>query len=456
MDEKKKLKKTRAVIRTANLSKSDPNVSSQTTLNVQNDSLNNSINGSSVSSNRNVNSVRLPKLQIDKYFGDPCVWLEFWNKFQNSIDKNETLTKVDKFSYLKSLLEGVACNVVNGFALSDDNYDNALILLKGRFGREERVAYSHMSKLLDLYPVKDSNKVIGLRKLYDICKIQIRSLESLNVTSEMYGHLLQPILKLLSEDLVLDFNRKKRGNDSNNVTFNLPHREVIRKDRPSSLLRIVYDASSHDANSPSLNSCLHIGPNLYPEIFDILLRFRLSAVAFNADMKQAFLQIMLNEEDRDVTKFLFSNEPSDESQPLSVNRFTRVLFGISSIERNYKTSFEEIFGKIKQQYFESSKTRYPLLLLDRFENNIFLGSRATSKIKPFIKNRIQEIQKLTSPSNWHHCPGIQNPADIVSRGVKISRLLNDTSWLKGSEWLRLPPEFWPESKNEDSPIIHLI
>ncbi|GFS50071.1 integrase catalytic domain-containing protein [Trichonephila inaurata madagascariensis] len=63
------------------------------------------------------------------------------------------------------------------------------------------------------------------------------------------------------------------------------------------------------------------------------------------------------------------------------------------------------------------------------------------RYKPFIKNRIQEIQKLTSPSNWHHCPGIQNPADIVSRGVKISRLLNDTSWLQGPEWLRLPPEF---------------
>ncbi|GFR33022.1 integrase catalytic domain-containing protein [Trichonephila clavata] len=63
------------------------------------------------------------------------------------------------------------------------------------------------------------------------------------------------------------------------------------------------------------------------------------------------------------------------------------------------------------------------------------------KSKPFIKNKIQEIQNLTSPSNWHHCPGIQNTAGIVSRGVKISRLLNDTSWLHGTEWLRFPPEF---------------
>ncbi|GFT89728.1 uncharacterized protein TNCV_968111, partial [Trichonephila clavipes] len=59
-------------IKIKTLTKSDPSVSSQATVNAQNDSFNNSINGSSVNSNKNVNSVRLPKLQIDKYFGDPC------------------------------------------------------------------------------------------------------------------------------------------------------------------------------------------------------------------------------------------------------------------------------------------------------------------------------------------------------------------------------------------------
>ncbi|GFW23776.1 uncharacterized protein TNCV_1493601 [Trichonephila clavipes] len=135
-------------IQIKNLSKNDPSESLQTTLNVQNDSLNNSNNGSSVNSNRNVNSVRLPKLKIDKYFDDPCLWLEFWNKFQNSIDKNETLTKVDIFSYLKSLLGGVASNVVNGFAFSDDNYDNALILLKERKEGNRFSRYSRLNNFL--------------------------------------------------------------------------------------------------------------------------------------------------------------------------------------------------------------------------------------------------------------------------------------------------------------------
>ncbi|GFW80637.1 integrase catalytic domain-containing protein [Trichonephila clavipes] len=45
----------------------------------------------------------------------------------------------------------------------------------------------------------------------------------------------------------------------------------------------------------------------------------------------------------------------------------------------------------------------------------------------------------------------QDKALDAKKGVKISRLLNDTSWSQGPEWLRLLPEFGPESKNEDSP-----
>nr|XP_042913296.1 uncharacterized protein LOC122273281 [Parasteatoda tepidariorum] len=156
------------------------------------------------------NNVKLPKLSIEKYYGDPSVRIEFWNQFQSTIDKNETLSVIDKFSYLKSLLGGAAANVVNGFSLSEENYVKAVKLLKERFGRDELVINAHMNKLLNLYPVKDANNVLGLRKLYDTCEVQIRSLDSLKVTSGMYGHLLYPILiKLIPEELALSFNRRK-------------------------------------------------------------------------------------------------------------------------------------------------------------------------------------------------------------------------------------------------------
>ncbi|GFS32225.1 uncharacterized protein TNIN_168651 [Trichonephila inaurata madagascariensis] len=198
---------------------------------------------------------------------------------------------------------------------------------------------------LEARELKDNREIVCAEKRFT--RLRKRFQKNPHLFLE-YREVLQNYLKQGIIELVPDSD-----SDSNNVTFYLPHREVIRKDRPSSQLRIVYDASSHDANSPSLNSCLHIGPNLYPEIFDILLRFRLNAVAFTADMKQAFLQIMLNEEDRDGTKFLLSNDPFDESQLPSVYRFTKVLFGKSSSPFLLSATIKHHLKKYLEKYTDT-------------------------------------------------------------------------------------------------------
>ena len=42
----------------------------------------------------------------------------------------------------------------------------------------------------------------------------------------------------------------------------IPHREVVREERDTTKLRIVYDASAKMKNKPSLNDCLHAFKNI--------------------------------------------------------------------------------------------------------------------------------------------------------------------------------------------------
>ena len=85
----------------------------------------------------------------------------------------------------------------------------------------------------------------------------------------------------------------------------LPHHPVVRKDKWTSRVRIMYDASSKvTSDSPSLNDVLYPGPSLIPTIIDILIGFRWHNIGLTFDIEKAFLNIEIAEEHREVLRML--------------------------------------------------------------------------------------------------------------------------------------------------------
>ncbi|XP_028416058.1 uncharacterized protein LOC114539642 [Dendronephthya gigantea] len=64
--------------------------------------------------------------------------------------------------------------------------------------------------------------------------------------------------------------------------------------------------------------------------------------------------------------------------------------------------------------------------------------------KQFVRHRVNEILKLTNKEDWGHCPGVENPADIGSRGVVASQLKDNKLWWVGPDWLIRSKEEWPK------------
>ena len=58
-----------------------------------------------------------------------------------------------------------------------------------------------------------------------------------------------------------------------------------------------------------------------------------------------------------------------------------------------------------------------------------------SRWKAFVANRVVEIQTLTSPDRWFHCSGVENPADLLTRGVTAEELIFSKVWLQGPKFL---------------------
>ena len=92
--------------------------------------------------------------------------------------------------------------------------------------------------------------------------------------------------------------------EPNERVFYIPHKPVKRETSTTTKLRIVFDASAKPSDeSRSLNECLETGPPLQNLLWNVLVRNRVKPVALTADIKQAFLQVRIRAEDRDVLRF---------------------------------------------------------------------------------------------------------------------------------------------------------
>ena len=65
---------------------------------------------------------RLPKLETKKFSGDVCEWQEFWDAFESAFHNDDKLSTVDKFAYLKHLVEEPARKVISGFRQTEKDY----------------------------------------------------------------------------------------------------------------------------------------------------------------------------------------------------------------------------------------------------------------------------------------------------------------------------------------------
>ena len=62
--------------------------------------------------------------------------------------------------------------------------------------------------------------------------------------------------------------------------------------------------------------------------------------------------------------------------------------------------------------------------------------------KLFVTNRVVKVLTVSTPQEWRWVPGLENPADLASRGETLGQL--DQFWFNGPEFILKPPSKWPE------------
>ena len=127
---------------------------------------------------------------------------------------------------------------------------------------------------VDHHPIYDN---------YDLC---IKRFKSLQKKLSKDKALLQSYNDILKDQFLQGVIEPVIENAKNlGQVHYLPHRPILRKDKITSKIRIVFDASS-SAEGPSLNECLYAGPSLTTSLYGVLLRFRAQRVVCIADIEK--------------------------------------------------------------------------------------------------------------------------------------------------------------------------
>ena len=101
---------------------------------------------------------------------------------------------VQKFTYLRSALEGVAYHTIEGFEVTSANYHHAVDALKHRFGRKRIIISSLVKSIVQLEP-RSNEGVASLLDLHDTLKNRIRALQALGERPMTHSCILLPIME---------------------------------------------------------------------------------------------------------------------------------------------------------------------------------------------------------------------------------------------------------------------
>ncbi|XP_065894502.1 uncharacterized protein [Dysidea avara] len=170
-------------------------------------------------------TVRLPRLDLPTFSGNALEWQTFWDGFEAAVHNNSAISGVQKLNYLRSLLRGEASQVVAGFALTSDNYEHSLVLLKDRYGSSHKLIAAQMQAFINL--PSPSNTLSGLQQFHDTVERHRRSLSTLGKSADSYEDILVPVIL----NKLLPMTRKNVAREHDTDEWNLTDlQQAIKKE----------------------------------------------------------------------------------------------------------------------------------------------------------------------------------------------------------------------------------
>lgn len=235
--------------------------------------------------------------------------------------------------------------------------------------------------------------------------------------------------------------------DPENTKWLLPHFAVVRDDKETSKVRIVFDGAAKVKNM-SLNEQIHEGPKLQRDILQVLMRFRRYEIALNCDIREMFLGISVTSGDSKYLRILWRRL---ENRKPDVIEILRVTFGINASPFLANNTLLDHAAKYKESFPRAVEALVESTYVDDTLDSV--------KTVPEATKLYQQITRICQEAGWRVHKWCSNSDELLqhvpeedrAQGRRLEDNVLDSLSVKtlGVKWLPESDEFAGEATQVD-------
>jgi len=104
-------------------------------------------------------NVKLPTITLPTFNGQYSQWLQLKDAFLSLIDKNPTLSDIQKLQYLRGTLKNEALQFVEGLETTSENYKTTWELLNNHYENRRLIINTHLKELFKTTSIVKGNRM---------------------------------------------------------------------------------------------------------------------------------------------------------------------------------------------------------------------------------------------------------------------------------------------------------
>ncbi|XP_075157829.1 uncharacterized protein LOC142231095 [Haematobia irritans] len=163
---------------------------------------------------------KLPKISLPNFSGDYMEWFPFRDIYLSLVHNNFSLSKIQKFFYLKGTLSGEAAGLIRTLSVTEANYDTAWTILESRYHNRRMIVGSLTSRLFNV-PRSDGS-FGSIKALLDTTHECLSSLKNLGIDTGTWDPVL---IYVICQKL--DFQTRRDWEHSLRSSTELPSRDEM-------------------------------------------------------------------------------------------------------------------------------------------------------------------------------------------------------------------------------------